>query len=82
LTYITNVAAQVVNDRCVIFHKLAQAHGMSIRPFTPLSTKLARWVPKLLNQEMKNKRVRICEAFMALVYRHSLVMLDRIVTVH
>ncbi len=55
---------------------------MSIRPFTPLSTKLARWVPKLLNQEMKNKRVRICEAFMALVYRHSLVMLDRIVTVH
>jgi hypothetical protein len=29
---------------------------------------------------MKNKSVRICEAFMSLLRRHSMAMLDRIVT--
>jgi hypothetical protein len=45
-----------------------------------LSKRSARWVPKLLNQEMKYERVRICEAFMVLLRRHSMAMLDRIVT--
>jgi hypothetical protein len=29
---------------------------------------------------MKNERVRICEAFLALLRRYSMAMLDRIVT--
>jgi hypothetical protein len=29
---------------------------------------------------MKNERVRICEAFLVLLRLHSMVMLDRIVT--
>jgi hypothetical protein len=45
-----------------------------------LSKKSARWVPKLLNHEMKNDRVRICEAFLALLHCHSIAMFDQIVT--
>jgi hypothetical protein len=33
-----------------------------------------------MNQEMKNERVRICEAFMSLLCCHSMAMLDLIVT--
>jgi hypothetical protein len=80
-------AAQVANDRHVTICKLAQAHGMSTKTIhgtlhedLHLSKKSARWVPKFLNQEMKNKRVRIYEAFMAQVGRNSMAMLDRIVT--
>jgi hypothetical protein len=36
--------------------------------------------PKLLKQEMKNEKVRICEAFMSLLRHHSMAMLDWIVT--
>ncbi len=45
-----------------------------------LSKKSARWVPKLLSQDMKNERVRTCGAFMSLLRHHSMAMLDRIVT--
>jgi hypothetical protein len=47
-----------------------------------LSKKSARWVPKPLNQEMKNERVRICEAFMTMVSHHFMAMLDQIITMH
>jgi hypothetical protein len=43
-----------------------------------LSKKSSRWVPKLLNQEIKKERVRICEAIMLLLRCHSMAMLDRI----
>jgi hypothetical protein len=45
-----------------------------------LSKKSARRVPKLLNQDMKNERVRTCDAFMSLLRCHSMAMLDRFVT--
>ncbi len=45
-----------------------------------LSKKKAQWFPKLLNLEIKNEKVRICKAFLALVYRHSMATLDWIVT--
>jgi hypothetical protein len=37
--------------------------------------------PKAPNQEMKSKRVRICDAFISLLHPHSMAMLDRIVTI-
>jgi hypothetical protein len=64
---------------------------MACRPgwSMPLSTKIftckkksAQCVPKLLNKEMKNERARICEAFMSLLCRHSMAMLDWIVTMN
>jgi hypothetical protein len=61
-TFITDVAAQVANDRRVTVRKLVEAHGVSTRTIQAtlhedlhLSKKSARWVPKLLNQEMKNE---------------------------
>jgi hypothetical protein len=45
-----------------------------------LSKKSARWVPKLLKQEMKNERVRISEAFLVMVHHHSIAMLGWILT--
>ncbi len=45
-----------------------------------LSITSARRVPKLLNQGMKNERVRIYKASWAMVYCHSMAMLDWIVT--
>ncbi len=30
-------------------------------------TSSAKWVPKLLDEEMKKKRVRMCEASMAMI---------------
>ncbi len=65
--FIAGVAAQVANDRRVTICKLAQAHGVSTKTINAtlhkdrhLSKKSARWVPKFLNQEVKNNRVRIC----------------------
>jgi len=37
-----------------------------------LSNKLTRWVPKLLNDEQKNERVRLSESLVAAVCRHSM----------
>jgi hypothetical protein len=45
-----------------------------------LSKKSARWVPKLLTEEMKNERVKMCEAFLQMVHHHALAILDQIVT--
>jgi hypothetical protein len=86
-TFVTDVAAQVANDRRVTVQRLPEAHGVSTRMIHAtlhedlhLSKNSTRWVPKLLNQEMKNERVRTCEALMSLLHRHSMVMLDQIVT--
>jgi histone-lysine N-methyltransferase SETMAR len=86
-TFIADIAVQVADDRRVTVRRLAEAHGVSTRTIHAtlhddlhLSKKSARWVPKLLSQEMKNERVRTCGAFMSLLRRHSMAMLDRIVT--
>jgi histone-lysine N-methyltransferase SETMAR len=42
--------------------------------------KSARWVPKLLSNDMKKEQVRTSEEFLKMVRRHSLSMLDNIVT--
>jgi hypothetical protein len=85
--FIAYDATQVANDGHVTIRKLAETHGVSTKTIHTtlhedlhLSKKSARWVPKLLNQEMKNERARICEAFLALLHCHSIAMLDRIVT--
>jgi hypothetical protein len=39
----------------------------------------ARWVPKLLNREHMEERVRTCEEFLVMVCCSSLVLLDCIV---
>jgi hypothetical protein len=44
-----------------------------------LYKKSARWVPKLLSDDMK-ERVRISEEFLKMIRRHLMSMLDNIVT--
>ncbi len=46
-----------------------------------LEKKSARWVPKLLSLEQKEKRVRSCSAFIATVQCRSIAMLVNIVTI-
>jgi hypothetical protein len=45
-----------------------------------LSKKSARWVPKLLNEDMKKEHVRTSEEFLKMIRHHSMSMLDNIVT--
>ncbi len=54
--------------------KFAQTHDVltktihaTLRKDLLLSKKLARWVTKLPNKNMKNERVRKCKAFIALI---------------
>jgi hypothetical protein len=70
LTFVANVVVEVASNRHVTIRKLAQAHGVSTKMIHAtlnedlnLSKKSARWVPKLLTEEMKNERVKTCEAF-------------------
>jgi histone-lysine N-methyltransferase SETMAR len=44
-----------------------------------LVKKSARWVPKLLSEDHKKERVRICTEFVAAVHRRSMAMMDNIV---
>jgi histone-lysine N-methyltransferase SETMAR len=85
--FIADVAADIENDRRVTVKKLAHAYGVSRRTIhltlkndLNLSKKSARWVPKLLTEDMKKERVRTSEAFLAMVRRRSMAMLDNIVT--
>ncbi len=87
LNSITDVAADVEIDRRVTLNKLARAHGVSKRTINltlrhdlNLTKKSARWVPKLLTEEMKKERVRTSELFLAMVRRRSMSLLDNIVT--
>jgi hypothetical protein len=64
-----------------------QAHDMStdtidatLRKDLKLFKKLARWLPKLTDKEMKKERVRMCDAFVHTCC-HSLTILDRVHTV-
>jgi histone-lysine N-methyltransferase SETMAR len=85
--FVAEIAAEIESDRRVTVRKLARAHGVSTRTIHAtlhgdlhLSKKSARWVPKLLSDDKKKERVRTSEEFLKLVRRHSLSMLDNIVT--
>ena len=84
---IAAVAAAVSDDRRLTIAELAAATGASTATVFRILTeelglvkKSARWVPKLLNEDQKMERVRICRKFVAAVRRRSMSMLDCIVT--
>ncbi len=73
--------------RLVTVRKLTRVHGVSTRTINAtlhndlnLSKKSARWVPKLLSNKMKKEQVRTSEEFLKMIRRHSMSMLDNIVT--
>jgi histone-lysine N-methyltransferase SETMAR len=76
----------LLKDQRVTVRRLALAHGVSkntihsmLKEDLNLSKKSARWVPKLLTEEMKKERVWTSEAFLAMIRRHSKAMLENIV---
>ena len=84
---IAAVAAAVEEDGWVSVRELASANGVSndtihkiLHDELGLSKKSARWVPKLPSQEQKERRVELCQNFIAAVHRHSMSYLDTIVT--
>jgi hypothetical protein len=70
---ITNSAAEVENDWWETAMKLAQAHDVSAKRVHHSShgsgalKKLVRWEIKLLFEEMKKDRLRMCEAITAMI---------------
>jgi hypothetical protein len=85
--FIASIAAAVEEDHRLCIEALATAHGTSVSTIHAvlhdnlgLEKKSARWVPKLLNDEQKQQRVEVCLEFVKAVHRHSLAMLDSIVT--
>jgi [histone H3]-lysine36 N-dimethyltransferase SETMAR len=85
--FIADVATAVKENRRVTVRKLASTFGVTkntihrtLRKDLNLSKKSARWVPKLLTDEMKMERVRTSEALLAMVRRRSLAVLDNVVT--
>jgi histone-lysine N-methyltransferase SETMAR len=86
-TLVADVAAAVENDARVTCVDLASAFGVSrgtihniLRDDLGLVKKSARWVPKILSEDQKKERVRICTEFVAAVTRRSKAMLDNIIT--
>ncbi len=87
LAFIADIAAEVESDRRVTVRKLARIHGVLTRTIHAtlhddlnLSKKSARWVPKLLSDDMKKERVRTSGEFLKMVCCHLKSMLDNIVT--
>jgi hypothetical protein len=83
----TDIAAKVPRVRHVTIRKCAQAHGVLTKTIHDtvyedlnLFKKSAIWVPKLFTEEMNNETVRTCKAFLTMIHRHSMAMIDRIVT--
>jgi hypothetical protein len=84
---IASVAAAVEEDRRVCIEALAMAHGTSVSTIHAvlhddlgLEKKSVRWVTKLLNDEQKQQRVKVCSEFVKAVHCHSLAMLYSTVT--
>jgi len=84
---IAAVAAAVHEDGRIGIQDLAMANEVSfgtiyniLHDDLGLVKKSARWVPKLLNEEQKQERVRTCTNFIAAAQRNSMAMLDRIIT--
>jgi hypothetical protein len=87
LAFITNVATDIKKHWRVTVRKLDPGHGVwrntihnTLHKALNLSKKSARWVPKLLIDEMKLERVRISEAFLAMILCRSKAMLGSYVT--
>jgi hypothetical protein len=85
-TLIASVAA-VEQNRCLSIKSFAVAHGVGVgtiqrilHEYFGLKKKSALWVPKVLSQDQKDQRVENCSEFVAAVHRHSLAMLDNIIT--
>ncbi len=66
---IVNISAKVENDRREIVRKLALDHGVSTKTIhgTLHKEKLARWLPKLTDKEIKKERARTCKTFVGAV---------------
>ncbi len=84
---IASVAAAIEEDLRVTIESLAAAHGASLQTIPRilhedlgLEKKTARWVPRLLSTDKKEERVSACTELVAAVQRHSVVMMDEIVT--
>jgi histone-lysine N-methyltransferase SETMAR len=85
--FIADVAATIKENRRLSVRKLASTYGVSnntihntLQKDLNLSKKSARWVPKLLTDNMKLERKRTSEALLAMVRRRSLAVLDNVVT--
>jgi histone-lysine N-methyltransferase SETMAR len=84
---IASVAATIEEDRRLSMEVIAATHEVSekiifniLHQDLGLEKKSARWVPKLLSEEQKQERIRVCSDLIAAVHRRSKVMLDAIVT--
>jgi hypothetical protein len=84
---IASVAAIIEEDCRLSMEKIAAAHGVSEKTIFKilhndlgLEKKSPRWVPKLLSDDQKQERVRICSDFVAAIHRRSKSMLNCIVT--
>ena len=84
---IAAVAAAIEEDPHVAVKEMALGLGVSagtihsiLHNDLGLSKKSARWVPKLLDDDQKQERVRVCQDFVAAVNRQSKAMLGNIVT--
>ena len=85
---IAAVAAAVEEDRRITVRQLASRFGLTVGTTHAILTedlglfkKSARWVPKLLSPDQKQKRVELSADFLKLVRRHSAAVLNNIVTV-
>ncbi len=81
------IAATIEEDRRIMVRELAATHGLPIgtvhailKEDLGLVKKSARWVPKLLSLEQMEERVAASGDFLALLRRHSLALLNNIVT--
>jgi hypothetical protein len=82
-----SITAAIEKDRRITVRELAATHGLPIgtvhailKEDLGLVKKSARWVPKLLSSEQKKERVASSRDFLALLRRHSLALLNNIVT--
>jgi hypothetical protein len=84
---LASIAAAVEKDQRIMIRELAARHGLQIgtvhailKEDLGLVKKSACWVPKLLSSEQKKERVDLSGDFLALLRRHSLALLNNIVT--
>ncbi len=77
--FVANIAAEMESDRHVTVRKLARIHGVSTRTIHAtlhdglnVSKKSARWVLRLLSNDMKKERVMTSEEFLRRVRRYSM----------
>jgi histone-lysine N-methyltransferase SETMAR len=91
---IASVAAAIEKDGRLSMEAIAATHGVIaathgvsektilniLHQDLGLEKKSARWVPKLLSEEQKQERIRVCSDFITAEHHRSKAMLDAIVT--